>query len=392
MREYRRGHSAKIRTVAGLVTLLAGCGSSPTDTGTDPTANPPFAWSLPAGFPVPVVPADNPMSTAKVELGRRLFYDARLSGNRTQSCGSCHQQALAFTDGRVTGLGSTGEAHPRNSMSLTNAAYAAALTWANPDQTRLEVQAQVPMFGQHPVELGLTALDDEVITRLTADAEYRTRFGVSFPGEANNGINVDNITRAIAAFERTLISGGSAFDKGTMSASAQRGEQLFRSPQLACATCHGGFTFSGATSQPPPGAPPTEFFNNGLYNLGGTGAYPADNTGLFAVTGVPQDMGRFKAPTLRNIALTAPYMHDGSVATLDEVLDIYARGGRLITSGPNAGDGRLNPFKNGRVNGFILGTQQRADLLAFLNALTDESFVTNAAFSNPWPKGSAANP
>lgn len=371
--------------------LLVAC-SSPTDAATDPNADPPFSWTIPAGFPTPAVPLDNQMSSAKVELGRRLFYDARLSGNRTQSCGSCHKQALAFTDARVTGLGSTGESHPRNSMSVANMAYAAALTWANPDQVQLELQAQVPLFGQHPVELGLTGLEDEVVTRLSTEAEYRTRFGVAFPGEGNNGISITNITKAIAAFERTMISGGSPFDKGTMSASAQRGEQLFRSPQLACATCHGGFTFSGVTSLPPPGTPPTEFFNNGLYNLNGTGAYPADNTGLFAITGIPQDMGRFKAPTLRNIALTAPYMHDGTVATLDEVLDIYARGGRLTTAGPNAGDGRNNPFKSNRVNGFILGTQQRQDLLAFLNALTDDDFITRAAFSNPWPKGSAANP
>ncbi|MES2304690.1 MAG: MbnH family di-heme enzyme [Gemmatimonadota bacterium] len=392
MRECRRGHGWKIRTLSTAIACLAAACSSPSVVGTDPTADPPFSFSVPAGFPTPVVPADNQMSSAKVELGRRLFYDVRLSQNRTQSCGSCHKQALAFTDGRMTGLGSTGESHPRNSMSVVNMAYAAALTWANPQEVQLELQAAVPLFGQHPVELGFTALDDAVAIRLAAEAEYRTRFGVAFPGQSNNGINVDNITRAIAAFERTLISGGSAFDKGTMSASAIRGEQLFRSPQLACATCHGGFTFSGATSQPPPGAPPTEFFNNGLYNLGGTGAYPADNTGLVAVTGVVQDMGRFKAPTLRNIALTAPYMHDGSVATLDEVLDIYARGGRLIATGPNAGDGRNNPFKSNRVNGFVLGTQQRADLLAFLNALTDSDFVGNTLFSNPWPKGSAANP
>jgi len=375
------------------VLLLASCGSSPSDSGTDPAAdNPPFAWVLPAGFPTPVVPADNPMSTAKVELGRRLFYDVRLSGNQTQACGSCHQQALAFTENRLTSVGSTGELHPRNSMSVANAAYAAALTWANPVLFRLEEQAMTPMFGLHPVELGLNGREAELLTRLAAVEEYRTRFGVSFPGETNNGISVNNITFAIAAFQRTLISGGSAFDKGTMSASAIRGEQLFRSPQFACATCHGGITFSGATSLPPPGAPPTEFFNNGLYNLGGTGAYPADNTGLFAVTGIPQDMGRFKATTLRNIALTAPYMHDGSIATLEEVVDMYARGGRLITTGPNAGDGRLSPFKNPRVNGFPLGTQQRDDLLAFLRALTDSDFITKPAFSNPWPKGSAANP
>src|SRR5262245_50301431 len=114
-----------------------------------------WVWSLPAGFPPPAVPADNPMSEAKVELGRHLFYDNRLSGNGTQSCAICHQQALAFTDGRPRSFGSTNQPHPRGSMSLVNVAYAGALTWANPTQIRLEEQALVPMYGNRPIELGL---------------------------------------------------------------------------------------------------------------------------------------------------------------------------------------------------------------------------------------------
>ena len=126
------------------------------------------------------------------------------------------------------------------------------------------------------------------------------------------------------------------------------------------------------------------FHNTGLFNIGGTGNYPPDNTGLFDLTGDPSDMGKFRAPSLRNIALTAPYMHDGSVATLDEVLDIYAAGGRVISEGPNAGDGRQNPFKDSFVNGFEMSPQDKQDVLAFLESLTDQSFVANPRFSNPW--------
>src|SRR5262245_15807008 len=123
------------------------------------TSSSTFQRQLPRGFPAPPVPADNPASDAKAELGRRLFYDTRLSANRTQSCGSCHQQALAFTDGRARSLGSTGEEHPRSSMSLVNVAYATTLTWSNPSLTNLEEQALVPMYGDHPVELGLDRSD-----------------------------------------------------------------------------------------------------------------------------------------------------------------------------------------------------------------------------------------
>jgi cytochrome c peroxidase len=159
---------------------------------------------------------------------------------------------------------------------------------------------------------------------------------------------------------------------------------LFRSDRLKCTQCHSGtlftkfVTFVGA----PVGEP--EFINNGLYNLGGTGAYPTPNTGLIRHTGRPEDMGKFKVPTLRNIALTFPYMHDGSLGSLNEVIDHYAAGGRAIATGANAGDGSHNPFKDPRVAGFSLSSAERADLLAFLQSLTDSAFITNPRLSNPW--------
>ena len=132
--------------------------------------------------------------------------------------------------------------------------------------------------------------------------------------------------------------------------------------------------------------------SNGLYNLDANGSYPEPNTGLFSHTGKPEDMGRFKIPTLRNVALTAPYMHDGSIATLDEVLDHYAAGGRTITNGPYAGSvGSDNPHKSPLIEEFTLSDQERQALLAFLNALTDQEFITAERFSNPWPAGSPAH-
>jgi len=144
-------------TLSRTIVVLAIAGTLVT------SAQPPdYRWNLPKGFPKPQVPADNPMSAAKVELGRYLFYDKRMSVNGTQSCASCHKQELAFTDGRAVGLGATGELHSRSAMSLVNVAYSAALTWSNPELTSLEKQALVPMFGEHPVELGVRVVRESL--------------------------------------------------------------------------------------------------------------------------------------------------------------------------------------------------------------------------------------
>ncbi len=360
-------------------------------TASGPSGTTNWEWNLPSGFPVPLVPSTNLMSVEKVELGRHLFYDRRLSGNGTQSCASCHRQSQAFTDGRPLGVGSTGDVHPRNSMSIANVAYASVLNWGNPNVESLEEQALLPMFGEEPVELGLSGQEQALLQRVRDDTLYARLFSASFPGQANV-VTVENITKAIASFERSLIAGNSPYDRWrfrndqtAMTDAAIRGEALFFSERTECFHCHAGVMFSASTNYVGKSFREQEYFNNGLYSVGGTGAYPDNNRGLEEFTGIARDMGAHKAPTLRNIALTAPYMHDGSIGTLGEVIDHYARGGRLITSGPLAGDGKLSPFKNGFVKGFTITPQEKLDLIAFLESLTDSTLITAPRFSNPWP-------
>lgn len=350
-----------------------------------------FAWTLPVGFPPPMVPADNPMSKAKAELGRHLFYDTRLSGNGTQSCATCHEQARAFTDGRPRSVGSTGQVHPRGSMSLVNVAYAEALTWANPSVIRLEEQALVPMYGDAPIELGLDR-SDAWLGALRRDSTYQRLFGAAFGGHAT-AITAPTVVRALATFQRTIVSARSPYDRyhfdrddSAISDSAKRGEILFHSRPLSCFTCHRGVHFSNAMGSRDRSMP-VEFNNTGLYNLAGLLSYPADNTGVHAVTHDLKDVGKFKAPTLRNIAVTAPYMHDGSIATLEDAIAHYAAGGRTIADGPNKGIGHDNPNKAAAVHGFTLATDQRADLIAFLQSLTDDSLLRDPRLVNPWPAG-----
>lgn len=348
-----------------------------------------YQWDLPPGFPMPRVPADNPMSAAKVELGRHLFYDRRLSGNETISCSTCHIQAFAFSDPRPRPIGITGEVHPRSSMSLANVAYAPVLTWANPTQRRLENQALVPMFGETPVEMGLAGKEAVLLDRLRAEPRYQALFPAAFPGD-RDPISVPNVTRALASFQRTLLSGRSAFDRyqagdtAALSPAARRGAALFNSERLECFHCHGGFNFTGSMDFEGKGFPEVEFHNTGLYNIDGRGGYPAPNTGVHEITGNPEDMGRFKAPTLRNVEVTAPYMHDGSIPTLEEVVEHYRTGGRTIASGPHAGVGADSPLVSPFVPGFAITDQEKADLIAFLRSLTDRSFLEDPRFADPW--------
>jgi cytochrome c peroxidase len=349
-----------------------------------------YEWRLPPEFPIPFVPADNPMSDAKVELGRYLFYDNRLSGNGTQSCATCHQQHLAFSDGRSQALGSTGQSHPRGSPSLVNVAYAAVLTWGNPKMTRLEEQVLVPMYGEQPVELGLSR-SDEWLYMFRRDPVYLPLFAAAFP-DAGEAVTRDNVAKALASFQRSIISARSPYDRyrygnreeNAISASAKRGEALFNSQQLACATCHRGVTFSYPIVTIRNPDPVLEFHNNGLYNLPGLLSYPASNTGIYEVTKDSKDIGKFKVPTLRNIAMTAPYMHDGSVAKLEDAIAHYSAGGRTISEGPYAGVGRNNPNKSPLVKGFALSEAQRRDLVAFLESLTDGQLLRDPRFADPW--------
>ncbi len=372
-------------TVAAAA-LVAGCGGDDSATVTRPTE---LTAAPPPGFPAMRIPADNAFTREKAELGRYLFYDRRLSGNETQSCGTCHRQRYAFTDGRARALGSTMQDHPRASMSLVNVGYTVTLTWANPSVRQLERQALVPMFGESPVELGLAGMESVMLDRLRADARYQTMFRAAFPGQSEP-FTLDNVTKAIATFERAILSADSPYDRyqrgdrSAMSASAVRGMDLYFGERLECFHCHGGFNLTDAVITAATRIEETPFHNTGLYNLDGMGAYPAGNTGVHEITSNPADMGRFRAPTLRNIAVTAPYMHDGSIATLDGVLDHYAAGGRTIASGPNAGVGSASPLRSEFVRGFVLSPSEREDLLAFLRALTDQSLLTDPRFADPF--------
>jgi cytochrome c peroxidase len=231
------------------------------------------------------------------------------------------------------------------------------------------------MFNEHPVEMGMAGHEAEIVRRFSTGAD-RPWFTAAFPADPQP-VSLANMVRAIAAFERTLLSAAAPFDRylyrderDAISPQAVRGMKLFFSERLGCSGCHAGFNLSGpvALASAPP--PVLRFTNTGLYDLDGRGAYPADDQGLMNVTRRPDDMGRFRAPTLRNIALTAPYMHDGSLATLDAVIAHYEGGG-------------TGPLKAPQLKRFALSTAEADELIAFLESLTDTTFVTDPRFANP---------
>jgi len=303
-----------------------------------------FDWRLPRGFPTPFVPADNPMSAAKVALGQRLFFESRLSVTGHYSCASCHDPARSYTDGRARAVGATGAVMAHGSMALINVAYNLSYGWQHPEISSLEAQMRQPLFNRHPIEIGLAGRERAVRRALAADATYPQQFAAAFGG----AISTARIIDAIAAFERTLIDGHSAFDAyvfagehAALSPAAKRGMALFFSSRIGCAGCHSGFNFSG----------------NWRDRAGATGKAGFADDGL--------GVGRVRIPTLRNIALTAPYMHDGRFATLDAVLDHYQRVGRLPSS---AHGGQRDP----RLKTFTLTQDERGELTAFLGSLTEQ--------------------
>jgi cytochrome c peroxidase len=373
-RESRRSQTVKALCLAAAL----GC-SSPEEAK--------VAWSLPPGFPEPAA-RDN-VSPAQAELGRHLFYDKRLSANQTQACASCHAQEHAFADARALPLGSTGNELPRNSPSLANSVYFASLTWANPTLLSLEKQAIVPLFNTEPVELGWSdANQEEILRRLRADTRYQRLLNEAYPGAQT--FQLVHVTGALSAFQRRLISGRSRYDRyayskdeKALSAQEKEGLSLFFSERAECYHCHTGITFGGSFVSRETTAS-TQYENNGLYSLDAKGAYPAKNNGLFEFTQLDRDRGRFRVPSLRNVGVTAPYMHDGSIPTLEAVVAHYMAGGRNVESGPYAGDGRKNPNKNSLVREFSLTEAEKVALVAFLKSLTDEALLADPALRDPW--------
>ena len=300
------------------------------------------------------------MSEAKVALGRRLFFDKRLSISGKYSCASCHDPARSYSDGRPVALGATGAPLPHSAMALINVAYNVSFGWTKPELTSLEAQMLEPLLNQHPVELGLAGREQAVARTLAADPAYARSFAAVFQDGAP-AVTLDHIVKAIAAFERTLISGQSPFDRyvfngehHALSPQAKAGMALFFAPRAGCSACHSGFNFSGNWRDSEGATGEASFANNGSSD---------------------QPM---RVPTLRNIALTAPYMHDGRFATLEAVVDHYAQVAAQARSDP-AGAGKVDV----RLRTFDLTAAEQAELIAFLNSLIDPSFGKSDASVQP---------
>lgn len=352
-----------------------------------------YVWELPEWVPKPFVPQDNPMTNEKVILGRHLFYDKRLSKDQTISCSSCHTQAKAFTDGRRFSKGIDGSVGVRNAMSLTNVAYLTTLTWSNPQITSLEIQSLIPLFGESPVEMGMAGKEELLFLRLKKDQKYNKLFEAAYPKEAKEGdaslYSISTITKALASFQRTLTSFNSPYDQykyggnnNAISEAAKKGEKLFFGERMECYHCHGGFNFTNTTRHSKQSIPEKSFHNTGLYNTDGAGAYPKNNQGLIEFSGEAGDMGKFRTPTLRNISMTAPYMHDGGIQSLRDVLkNHYSKGGMAYLS-----KNGISPIRDELITGFHLEEEDIKNINAFLNSLTDESFINNPNLGDPWKK------
>lgn len=319
----------------------------------DETVKPLYFFDLmemPNGFPNIETPEGNEFTTARWELGKKLFFDPIMSVDSSISCASCHQPSLAFSDKVSLSLGVEQRLGTRNSPSLANVAYHPYYTREGGVPT-LEMQVLVPIQEHNEFDFNIVLISE----RLQQNAAY-----VAMAAEAYNRTpDAFVITRALANFERTLISGYSPYDQyqnynktDALTAAEIRGMNLFFSTKTNCSTCHSGFNFTNYA-----------FENNGLYDV-----YP--DVGRFRLTNNPADSALFKVPSLRNIELTAPYMHDGSLFTLEEVINHYQTGGKN------------HRHKSSLIQPLNLTAKEKEDLILFLKSLTDESFVNNPLFKN----------
>jgi cytochrome c peroxidase len=307
----------------------------------------PYHLDIPMGFDPMPIPDDNPLTVEGVELGKKLFYDPILSSDYNMSCAGCHLQEYAFADTVPISRGAHHEhIGTRNSPSLANVGYLKAL-FSEGGVPSLELQVLAPMGEKSEMDLQIR----DAVSRMKEIPEYVDLAKRAYDREIDPWV----ITHALASFQRTLISGDSPFDRyyyqgkeEAISQAAKNGWKRFQA--LNCNACHSGFLFTGQG-----------FFNIGLYE-------EYEDTGRGRLHDDPKDIGKFKVPSLRNVALTAPYMHDGSLETLDEVLDHFASGGKD------------HPNKSSLVRGFELDSVARGELLAFLESLTDKNFIQNKEY------------
>ncbi|HQW22079.1 MAG TPA: cytochrome c peroxidase [Bacteroidia bacterium] len=310
---------------------------------TDPIPDPgneEILLDIPQGFPYPYVPSDNKPTPNRIALGEKLFFDPILSRDSSLSCGSCHLPNLKFTDGVPLSAGISGRTAMRNSMTILNVAYQPYAFWDG-GVPNLEQQVLAPIENPNEMDFDVNL----AVERLKNNPEYVLEFQKSY----NLDPSVYTLTRAIACYERTLFTGKSRYDRlvhdgdsSALTISEKNGMTMFFNEEGDCFHCHVDYNFTDYSFQ-----------NNGLYLV-----YP--DSGRARITGRSTDVGKFKVPSLRNVELTAPYMHDGSMATLEEVVEHYNSGGEL------------HPNKSNVVRPKNLTTQQKQDLVNFLKTLTDE--------------------
>jgi cytochrome c peroxidase len=305
----------------------------------------PYELNIPEWFPLMEIAEDNQPTKARVELGRKLFYEPLLSLDSSVSCSSCHHPQNAFTDGLSLSIGVDGALGMRNSPTLANIGFTPSLFHDGGVET-LELQAQSPIFSVDEMHFTIAGF----LARIESDEEYESMFREAYGREPD----AFGISRAIASFERTLISGNSRFDQyeyqgipDALSEQELRGKALFFSAETECSSCH-----------VPPLFTNYEFENIGLYST-------YADSGRARISHLTQDRGKFKVPTLRNVEVTAPYMHNGSIASLEEVVAHFNSGG--------VG----HPNQSVYVKHLNLTNQAKADLVAFLKSLTDQSFLNN---------------
>jgi len=351
--------------LASSVVLATILGTACVPMARQPSATGAPAPGEPAGQPVVPVgldllrpaPEANPVTQAKVALGRRLFFEPSLSADELTSCATCHVPQLAFTDGRRQPVGVFGRSGERNVPTILNRVYGRRFFWDGRAAT-LEEQVADAMAGE--TDLGLPPAD--AASRLQRDDTYRVAFARAFGSDDRDtaSITSERLIAALATFVRSQLSGGSDADRfeagetTALDAAAREGRALFYG-RAGCGRCHAGPLFSDE-----------DFHNTGVAwrpTSGVAGAAPLAeprDQGRFAVTGKPVDLGAFKTPTLREIARTAPYMHDGSLATLEDVVDFYSDGGHP------------NPRLDGRIRRLDLSADEKTALVAFLRALSGE--------------------
>lgn len=312
---------------------------------------------LPLGFPQMEIPIDNPFTEEGIELGRHLFYDNNLSSDNTMSCGSCHKPSMGFADSNRFSIGVDNIRGTRQSMPIINIGWAKRFFW---DGRAMTLEQQIIEPVEDPIELHETWKN--AVTKLNTIPKYKPMFKKAF---GTNVIDSLNAAKAIAQFMRTMISGNSRFDKFRrneirLTTQEINGKASFESLTGAdCFHCHGGVLFTDYSFQ-----------NNGLNPT-------HTDSGFGGVTMNPNDIGKFKVPTLRNLLFTAPYMHNGKFQNLDEVIDFYSTG--IHSNSPN-----ISPqIEFASQGGVDLNILEKAELKAFLLTLTDSSFITNPDFQDP---------